>query len=112
MENSDEDDFPLTEDQMDKLAQLQVYFFGLVKISEYPPTPPCPLPPSLQCAPVFISGDPDTRIRIDMDLQDLDPAAMKLKKISKYRIITLNKCVCNRLSMFRKNLLLTVLTVL
>jgi len=32
MENSDEDDFPLTEDQMDKLAQLQVCFFGLVKM--------------------------------------------------------------------------------
>ena len=32
MENSDEDDFPLTEDQMDKLAQLQVCFFCLVKI--------------------------------------------------------------------------------
>ncbi len=32
MENSDEDDFPLTEDQLDKLAQLKVCLCGLLNI--------------------------------------------------------------------------------
>jgi hypothetical protein len=36
MENSDEEEFPLTEDQMEKLAQLQVFFLLALKTTPFP----------------------------------------------------------------------------